>query len=161
MTPSQARNAIKKCLKALVDPKPTKDEKDCIWAYFGNGCAYCGSSLTKKSREGHIDHLYSEMKRGSNRLSNLVLACETCNGDEKRESSWENFLVEKCGAGTDIFEERADKIRRWILQNGNQPLISETQEEMLASEFACINQVLTEKIERLREMYKPSSGCNR
>jgi hypothetical protein len=152
MTPSQARNAIKKCLKALIDPKPNKEAKERIWSYFENNCAYCGKALTKASRNGHIDHLYSEMDGGSNKLSNLVLTCAICNGDEKRESNWEVFLAEKCGTDSKLSKVRANKIRQWININGGEPMLSEKQEHILASEFTRINRVLTESVERLRDV---------
>jgi hypothetical protein len=121
MKPPQARNAIKKCLKALIDPKPKNQDKDKIWVYFKNRCAYCGDTLTKESRKGHIDHLHSEMEGGSNRLSNLVLTCATCNGDEKREANWSEFLAEKCGADSKAYRERSKQIANWVEINGGQP----------------------------------------
>ena len=150
MTPSQARNAVKKCLKALIDPKPKKQDKNKIWAYFNNKCAYCGDTLTQESRKGHIDHLYSEMKGGSNRLSNLVLTCATCNGDEKRESNWKEFLAEKCGGDSKSYRERSTQIANWVEINGGQPILTKKEIHILSSEFVKINQILTESVEKLR-----------
>jgi len=151
MTPSQARNSIKKCLKTLIDPKPKNNEKDKIWAYFKNECAYCGVQLTKESRIGHIDHLYSEMEGGSNRLSNLVLTCATCNGDEKRELEWEDFLSQKCGVNQEYFEKRKNRILRWIDQNEGKPKLSDVEIETLAHEFKLVNFALTESVDRMRK----------
>lgn len=151
-TPSQTRNSIKKCLKAIVDPKPKKADKDRIWSYFENRCAYCGAEIVRDSRKGHIDHLFSEMEGGSNRLSNLVLTCATCNGDEKREEDWESFLATKYGANKEIIQERSWRIRRWIELNGGQPMLTKDQQEILETEFNNINNVLSEAVNRLREM---------
>ena len=152
MTPSQARNVIKKCLKALIDPKPKKHDKDEVWSYFNNECAYCGDTLTQESRKGHIDHLYSEMEGGSNRLSNLVLTCATCNGDEKREANWHEFLAEKCGSDSMAYRERSQKIANWIEINGGQPKLTKEEIYMLSSEFDRVNQVLNESVEKLRNI---------
>ena len=66
MTPSQARNAIKRSLKALIDPKITKADKALIWEYFENSCAYCGCGLKLNERKAHIDHVIPESEGGSN-----------------------------------------------------------------------------------------------
>lgn len=152
MTPSQARNSIKKCLKALIDPKPKNNDKNQIWAFFKNKCAYCGLLLTQESRKGHIDHLHSEMEGGSNRLSNLVLTCATCNGDEKRELNWKEFLFEKCGEDNKLYQERSTKIYNWIKINGGNPILSEKEKDILETEFIKINQVLTKSVESLRSL---------
>jgi hypothetical protein len=60
MTPSQARNTIKKSLKALVDPKITNADKAVIWQHFENCCAYCGCGLNPNERKAHIDHVIPE-----------------------------------------------------------------------------------------------------
>ena len=74
MTPPQARNAIKKCLKAVIDPKPNKLEIDRLWEYFGARCAYCGQQMERASRVAHKDHLIAEADGGRNQLGNLVLS---------------------------------------------------------------------------------------
>ena len=151
MTPSQARNSIKKCLKSLIDPKPKTNEKNEIWRYFNNNCAYCGCELFQKSRKGHIDHLYSEMEGGSNRLSNLVLACDICNGDEKRESDWKEFLAGKYGVDNSEYQKKIKRIEDWIEINGGNTFLSESEKISLQIEFDVINEVLTKSIEKFRQ----------
>jgi len=92
MTPSQARNAIKRSLKALIDPKPNKAAKEKIWQFFDYQCAYCARKLSPKDRNAHIDHVIAESDGGSNQLCNLILTCAICNGDEKREMEWQTFF---------------------------------------------------------------------
>lgn len=150
MTPSQARNAIKKCLKEIIYPRTTKQDIGKIWVYFKNRCAYCGITLIKESRKGHIDHLHSEMKGGSNRLSNLVLTCATCNGDEKREASWNEFLAYKCATDNKTYRERSRQIANWIEINGGQPMLTKDEIKILSSEFEIINQVLSASIVKLK-----------
>ena len=61
--------------------------------YFGNNkiqkshlCIYCGT----KSTSYHIDHKNPIAKGGSNRKSNLVIACSNCNSSkgDKRIRKW-------------------------------------------------------------------------
>jgi len=106
MSPSQARNAIKRCLKSVIDPKPDKAGIDQLWEHFDARCAYCGQDLDRASREGHVDHLIAETDGGCNRLGNRVLSCGTCNGDEKRELDWEEFLAAKCQHNSELVNER-------------------------------------------------------
>ena len=150
MTPSQARNAIKKSLKALIDPTPKNNEKILIWSYFNDSCVYCGQGLLKESRKGHIDHLYSEMAGGANKLSNLVLTCSTCNDDEKRESNWLDFLKVKCGIDDKTFIDRKARIENWININGGDPFLSVEENNLLAGEFEKINKVFSVAVENLR-----------
>ncbi|MFB0981027.1 MAG: HNH endonuclease [Alteromonadaceae bacterium] len=139
MTPSQAINAIKKSLKALVDPKITKADKTVIWQHFENSCAYCGSSLNPNERKAHIDHVIPESEGGSNRLCNLILTCPTCNGDEKREMPWEEFLATKYDAKSKKYKRRYDKIISWFELHSGSPTITNEQQEQLQSAFDKIN----------------------
>lgn len=128
MTPSQARNAIKRSLKALIDPKPSKVEKEKIWLYFENQCAYCGCKLNPKERKAHLDHVVAESDGGSNQLGNLILTCAICNGDEKREMDWKEFLLQKCQVDnqgeTPEYHQSYQKINNWFAEQGGSATIS-------------------------------------
>ena len=150
MTPSQARNAIKKSLKALIDPKPKKEAKDKVWTYFDSSCAYCGCPLSKKSRMGHIDHLYAEMDGGSNKLCNLVLSCSICNGDEKREQDWKQFIYDNTAGDNSSSQPKIAKISKWITINEGEPKLTEEELSILDVEFDKINEVLSSSVNKLR-----------
>ena len=113
MTPSAAKNAIRRALRDLVDPQLSDYQKDCVWEYFESSCAYCGTGLARADRKGHLDHLLSSSLGGLNHMANRVLACGACNGDEKRDESWESFLKRKNPNGA-IYAERLERIRRWM-----------------------------------------------
>jgi hypothetical protein len=53
-------------------------------------CAYCGA----KDVRLEIEHIQPKAKNGSNRVSNLTLACRTCN-QSKGQQDIKNFLSEK------------------------------------------------------------------
>lgn len=95
-TASMARNKIKRCLNAILDPHPQASDVARIWAYFQSSCAYCGTTLERKLRHGHLDHAVPASRGGTNSIFSHVLACGRCNGDEKREEAWESFLTRKC-----------------------------------------------------------------
>ena len=57
---------------------------------WGRECAYCG----KKYVPLQIEHIHPKSKGGSNRVSNLCLACEKCN-QKKGNKSIEEFLKKK------------------------------------------------------------------
>ncbi len=59
-----------------------------------------------------MDHLISAAAGGSNGVANRVLSCASCNGDEKRDMPWEEYLRRKV-ADDVIFDERRELIRRW------------------------------------------------
>ena len=152
MTPSQARNAIKRSLKALIDPKISKADKTTIWQYFENSCAYCGFGLNPNERKAHIDHVIPESEGGSNRLCNLILSCSTCNGDEKRDMPWQDFLATKYDVKSKKYKQRYDKITAWFeLQRGS-PTITNEQQAQLKSAFDEINASYSKVVEQIKQI---------
>jgi hypothetical protein len=109
MTAGYAKNTIRRALRAVVDREPSLSEIAKLWEYFGSACAYCSRRLTRENREGHLDHLLSG---GSNHISNRVLSCGLCNGDEKRDKNWIDFLREKTSDATS-FNQRRSRIEAW------------------------------------------------
>lgn len=110
MSAGLAKNVVRRALRAVVDPEPSKRAIASLWEYFKSACSYCGRRLDKAGRLGHIDHL---VHNGSNHVSNRVLACHSCNGDEKREGAWLPFLRKKAGSQK-IFAERKRRIEKWV-----------------------------------------------
>lgn len=98
---------------AIFDPLPPKSEIDKIWAYFESDCAYCGKQIERTPRTGHLDHLVPSAECGSNNIHNHALACDRCNGDEKREESWQSFLERK-SEDAKILHPRKQKIDFWL-----------------------------------------------
>lgn len=107
-TLSLAKNLMRRALKDLVDRVPTLAEQQRLREHFNDSCAYC--SRPAGPRDGHIDHADHD---GGNALGNLLLACKTCNGDEKRERPWRQFLEEKCGKGSEVHAQRLQVIEAW------------------------------------------------
>jgi 5-methylcytosine-specific restriction endonuclease McrA len=114
-TVSQAKNRMRRTVEEILDPGPRN--VNALWEHFGAQCAYCGKDLNRDRREGHIDHADPD---GGNDLGNLVLACGSCNGDEKREESWQGFLRRKTPDDA-IFAEREGRIRAWLDQHPPKP----------------------------------------
>lgn len=112
-SPSQARNYIRKSLRAILDPPPKAlKDIDALWQHFGSACAYCGVAIERNSRSGQLDHSDSSALGGSNSIFNRVLACGKCNGDLKREMPWDEFLKSQA-TETTIYAERLAKIESW------------------------------------------------
>jgi hypothetical protein len=108
-TLSMAKNLMRRALADVIDPPPSEAEQQQLREHFANVCCYCGADA--RPRDGHIDHAAAD---AGNSLGNLVLACRTCNGDEKREMGWEQFLRSKCGADDAGYAERLARIRTWF-----------------------------------------------
>mgnify|MGYP001615645828 CR=1 FL=1 len=113
MTAGYAKNIIRRALRAVVDPDPTPSEVAELWDFFGSACAYCERPLKRGAREGHVDHLDPATAGGTNHISNRVLSCASCNGDEKRESPWLDFLRIKVKDRT-LFDSRCQRIEAWV-----------------------------------------------
>ena len=114
-SPSQAKNAIKRSLWCIVDPPPK--QVDSVWNYFQSQCAYCGLSLKRENRDGHMDHLISIQEGMVYGLGNFVLSCGHCNGDEKREEDWRSFLRRKNEKDEEHLQRREQLIDEWKRQN--------------------------------------------
>lgn len=117
VSPSMAKNQITRCLRALID-YPSKDEFEILWDFFKSRCAYCGVELNKSLHTNHYDHIEPNSRGGTNSIYNFALSCKKCNGDEKRERPWLEFLREKCSDDA-LFETRRLTIENWISRKEN------------------------------------------
>lgn len=151
MTKSQVKNNVKTGLIEVVDPFTDK-QKDMVWDYFDSHCCFCGIKLVRKERKGHMDHLVSKNDGGLNHISNRVLACDKCNGDDKREKTWNDFLKE---VSKDEYDKRFKAINDWQGQN---KLTKEEYEKIssLRAKAEEIAEVLQDNVEeafeRIREI---------
>ncbi|MDD4894186.1 MAG: HNH endonuclease domain-containing protein [Candidatus Omnitrophica bacterium] len=147
-TPSYVKNIIRRSLREIVDPSPSKEAERTIWEYFNSECAYCGKKLRKEHREGHIDHLVPD---DTNQLCNRVLSCADCNGDEKRDKPWKEFLAQKCSS-EQIEAERKSKILQWQSTH-EAPVLGKgvlSKIESLANDVAARYDEILEQARRLR-----------
>lgn len=145
-TLSQAKNDIRACLQEAVDPPLDDGSKSKIRAHFNDSCAYCGRSMGIGS--GEFDHLVPRAKSALNHISNRVLSCRTCNGNEKRDKDWEGFIREK-RSGEDV-EHASAVIRAWTSQHALPP----RDEALLRQKKAQADQLPTEVAAALDEAYR-------
>ena len=147
-----AKNQIKRSLLQVIDTPPTKAQKQQIWHYFNNECAYCGIAIDPDGRQGHLDHLLSVQDGGSNEIYNFVLACNICNGDEKREMPWRIFLKSKCkDLSKTICAERLTRIEKWQQQS----IISQLDTDFIDKINVIIEQAkinFDESVQQMREL---------
>ncbi|ENX4858836.1 TPA: hypothetical protein I7295_23755 [Vibrio parahaemolyticus] len=146
-TPSMAKNKIKRSLGAIIDPHPTEREKTMLWEYFNNSCAYCGLTMERKSRLGHLDHVIPTSEGGNNSIFNHVLSCSICNGDEKREMDWLEFLTNKVDCAETLISRRS-VIDMWLAKNTMKPIDSAAQEQI----DSIVEKALTQFDESVRLM---------
>lgn len=102
---------MRRALADLLDPPPTERDQQRLRAHFEHRCCYCGASAPPGL--GHFDHARPQ---GGNGLANFVLACAACNGNEKREADWEDFLATKCPASGLEYAQRRAHILAWVGQ---------------------------------------------
>lgn len=155
-TPSMAKNKIKRSLWAICDPHPTQAEKNKLWQHFESCCAYCGIFIEPSSRIGHLDHLVPTSEGGSNSIYNHALSCATCNGDEKREESWQSFLAKKC-QNSDTEALRRNKIAAWMASSPTNLVDSELAAKIDAVILEAIQsyEASVNKIRQLKASHPP------
>lgn len=117
---------MRRSVKDLLDRPPSLSEQLKLRRHFEDRCCYCGADA--RPREGHLDHADPA---GGNGIGNFVLACGQCNGDEKRETPWREFLAVKCASDPTILGLREERIRSWLTANARAR--SETSDEIRAA----------------------------
>jgi hypothetical protein len=157
MTPSQARNSIRRALSGVLDPSPNASQVHRIWDFFDSSCAYCGKPLVRGNRDGHIDHLVSLTAGGSNALSNFVLACAICNGDEKRDERWREFLRRKVPDAA-TFRSRKDRIDKWMASCGTAATAAPAVSEAMNREIERAVEAFDLALERIRRLKEPNES---
>ena len=108
---------MRRTISEILDPGPSASEQNQLWTHFQSSCAFCGVHIERSSRTGHLDHLDGG---GGNGPKNRVLACARCNGDEKRDRDWQEFLHEK-NPDESAEEERRERIESWIATHPSRP----------------------------------------
>lgn len=161
-TLSMAKNTMRRALADLLDPPPSAKEQLKLREHFGDCCCYCGAAAPP--RAAHFDHANPG---AGNHLGNFLLACARCNGDEKRETPWEEFLAQKCGSNEAIHRERRTRIRDWLdartaVRNVDEPPVRAAREaversiEAYAEAYNELRAMLT--VERARPVAASSSS---
>ena len=146
----QAKNMVTRCLRNIIDPVPTPKERKEVWEHFQNRCAYCGEPMDPAARIGHLDHVVPASQGGSNHVSNFVLSCPACNGDDKRELDWDKFLRSVAG---DAYGERRAKIHAWLHHDPSaRTMLTETELAVLERVTAEAKEAITKAADELRSL---------
>jgi hypothetical protein len=141
---SAAKNRMARAVESILDPWPAS--KDPIWDFFGSECAYCGAKLVRGERLGHIDHAAS---KGGNHIGNLVLACSACNGDEKLDMDWREFLEQKVSDPA-LRHERIHRIERWQVLHPKPELAASPEVAAIDAELRAMIVAFGEKCAEFR-----------
>jgi hypothetical protein len=109
-----AKNQMRRSLIKIIYGYPSPKDIEKVTKYFDTRCAYCDCKIDINNRKRHLDHLIAVSDSGTNEIHNFVVACNICNGDEKREQSWFDFLKIKCkDQPKEVFQQRLQKIEQW------------------------------------------------
>jgi 5-methylcytosine-specific restriction endonuclease McrA len=90
--------------------------REYLLAKFGHKCQYCQDKSKDPVLE--IDHIIPESRGGSNRVSNLTLACHTCNQDKDNKTAEEYGHPEvQTNAKKPLKDAAALNSTRWYIWN--------------------------------------------
>jgi len=84
-------------------------------------------------------------------LGNRILACGPCNGDEKRESSWLEFLQQKTPDPVLLSTRRA-RIEAWLESHPRKAAATSPQIERVRAQLEEIVDQFAVKCTKLREL---------
>ena len=144
--PPQARNAIWRALLYVAGVRFNKNYQKCCRHHFGNKCAYCGKKIEEGSRKGHYDHAVAVAS--SSDTFHLVYACGKCNGDEKRERNWQDFLRGKCKKET-LYQRRLKTIEKWLSGESPVHLTEAVKSSLIKAKSEAVDS-FTAAVERVR-----------
>lgn len=65
--------------KLNIEVEATVEDVKNLYAMFDGLCLYCGEKETEEGPTWHLDHVRPLSDGGTNHISNLVIACPTCN----------------------------------------------------------------------------------
>jgi hypothetical protein len=148
----QAKNLMRRAVDEILDP--SSRDIDPLWKHFDSCCAYCGKPLSRELREGHRDHAVAG---GGNGLGNLVLSCGSCNGDEKREASWHEFLEQKT-IDPDIRSVRQARIEAWFESHPPRAQATSQQVEAVREQLEQMVEQFGDKCAELRQLMKDATA---
>lgn len=92
--------------RAKQDGQPlevTLKELQALFAAFDGKCIYCGISEEEAGCSHHVDHVIAVSKGGRHHISNLVVACDSCNRKKGNRSFFEFFKKKNDEIGDDNF----------------------------------------------------------
>lgn len=97
------RDMKKRARKAGVPMEVTVSELRLLYTAHDGKCIYCGKSEDEAGCRHHIDHVTPLRRGGTNHISNLVLACASCNAS-KGDKPLVSFYLDR---DRDKFSEQA------------------------------------------------------
>jgi hypothetical protein len=135
LTPSLVKHIMRRGLRLLVDPEPTKEDRLRAIENFDRYCAHCAVRVDKG--KGDLDHLLSSAQGGRNHISDRVFSCKPCNAEQKRDGDWLEFLLDRHGKSA-AFEATQRQILRWVEVAGAAKPLPESTLALLETQAAVV-----------------------
>ena len=156
-TPSQLKNAVPPCFRAIIDPYPKLEHFDRVWERFESKCIYCAKALSRGNRDAFCDHLLPFAEGGANDIGNFALTCAKCS-DEKKNEPWESFLRKKV-SDENLFRSKKNKIEKWLKDNSEEHrLISEELRNALAAASSKVRAEIDSAVKDLKAKRRAAFG---
>src|SRR5690625_4253177 len=92
--------------RAKQDEQPvevTLKELQALFTAFDGRCIYCGITEQEAGRSHHADHVIPTSEGGRHHISNIVLACASCNASKGSSPFIEFYLRKKSEINDDNF----------------------------------------------------------
>lgn len=107
--------------RAKQDGQPlevTLKELQALFAAFDGKCIYCSISEEEAGCSHHIDHVIPTSEGGRHHISNLVLACASCNAQKGNRPFLEFYFRKK----SEIDDENFNALVYYIALTSKQPV---------------------------------------
>lgn len=81
----------------------TRKELQALLSAFDGKCVYCDAIEEETRQPHHVDHIVAVSKGGRHHISNLVVACPSCNAQKGNRPFFEFYKMKKDEIGDDNF----------------------------------------------------------
>lgn len=96
----------------------TKKELQALLSAFDGKCVYCNASEEETGQPFHVDHIIPVSKSGRHHISNLVVACPSCNAQKGNRPFFEFYKAKK----DEISDENFTALLYYVSFASGQPL---------------------------------------
>jgi 5-methylcytosine-specific restriction endonuclease McrA len=74
----------------------TLEEIKSLFEMFDGTCIYCGAKETADGPTFHLEHVIARSQQGRNHISNLVIACPSCNARKRNLPVVTHYFNDEC-----------------------------------------------------------------
>ncbi|WP_053603307.1 HNH endonuclease [Bacillus gobiensis] len=121
------RHMRERAARAGIPMEITVDQIRTIYNAHDGKCIYCGATEEETGKSHHMDHITPLSRGGTNHISNLVIACASCN-ISKADKPLITFYFNR---DRDVFSDESLSAVAWVIALTSEQPLKEVVNKML------------------------------